>query len=1249
MPRFRVLLAILLLWIVDCGLWISPALLKTAFAQGKIAPAAPPAPKTKAAAGAGKSAPGFGANTGKQISKPLPAAPAHTPASKSSKKSIQSAVGKGQPSSTNPSPATGSSPPSTLNPQPSTEIWKWIWASDGARPIETVYFRQKFTLAAAPVSARLLITADDSYQAYFNGSAKPAAEANDWTTVREYDVTRLLKAGDNVLGISCRNTGGAGGLLYKLIFKTPMGRTVTLVSNGRVRALRNPPLAWNSLALDDKSWKTAAEIAPAGGAPWGTLRGAPTPDYTRLVRLWDIRAGVRPEEDPYIRQRNVGDRMILASSVSTQSDMQILNNAGFTLFQTDSDHLSTEETRPGQWDFRSAETSRQAVDRLGLDWCYFPHEAFPPQWVSDFTQIQCLEHNQSIRAFSPWDPKWPAFIERGYDALAKEFRRGEGEKGKRGDKNAPTPVSALYVGIHGDYGEAGMFMGARVAVPGQKEDWQKRFGNLHDHLGFWCADPVARQDFRAQMLQKYGSVAGVNTAWSKQFHSPEEIVYPSVPNPEPTVENRRAWLDFVAWYQGGVGRAIELNLRAARTRFPDTLLMLPAGFGDEDVRGGNDNSLIPKLAAKYKADVRSTHGRYKSFADNAVSMLGRLGSASRFYGAPFWTEPPGALTPNEEVERIFESVSQGCAGYFDWASNAVNNRDIYYRYGKFLRVEKPVVDVAMFYPAEAQRLRVTQPTAQTFTRACAYLRDVGNFDIVDDRMVRDGCLSGYRILVLWEGLLAEPETLAKIKAWVEEGGVLLAYDFGKVRTFAGDDSWFQDLFGYYKELAPARVTERYTGNTPPQYRISVGRPEQADYLGDNWQDAEKDEDGNTFRWTGDKATIRLPILPDKRYTLIVRANLPQESAGLLHEVFLSAGGRNIKLGDMSAAGDVTYRYPIPESLLTGRTFATLTFVSQTLPKNKIIPDSADTKPLGIRIQYAQLVEAGTAEDPQALPPPGRLTRELDLRFLNPKYEKPEQSWARLYGKGLTIYFPANKSLLKGYLEVVRQAMYHLSQIDPTRKDDLPIDDSADGVYATLFSDKILYYNPKDTAVTKTLKISASDFAAWKNQVATPNENSWTLKIEPHGIGAIYLNPPPQELLFECEAFTGLGAIKPIVAPDCSPGEGASAVRITSGNAIFTKFKVDVPGRYKLFTRCLRSGKPEALDVLLDGEPVGTKDTEKTRAGQTLFVGTVALTKDSHTLVLKARSGKDVRADFVLLTNEPTIAGYDFATRTVPIE
>ena len=1182
----------------------------------------------------------------------------------------------------------------TLKPKTSTQpaaTWKWIWAVDGTHPPETIYFRHQFNLAKAPLLAHLLITADDSYQAFINGSKSSVADANDWTTIREYDVTRLLKAGVNVLAIDCANTAGPGGLIYKLIIKTSSGKSLTLVSDARVKVTRNAPLAWNTLTLDDKSWRAAKEVAAAGEAPWGPLRGALTSDYTRLVRQWDIRAGGSPNDDPYIRQRNVGDRMLLSSSVSSQADMQILNNTGFTLFQSDSDHLSTEETKPNQWDFRSAEVARLTVQKLGLDWAYFPHEAFPPRWYREttpFTRIASLEHNQPVEAFSPWDPKWPGFIDRGYDALAKEFSQ------KRTDTR--KEIEALYVGVHGDYGEAGLLTGARISVPGQREDWLKRFGNLHDYLDFWCADPLARQDFRAQMLQKYSSLAALNTAWNRHYVKPEDIVYPQIPKGEPAMEDRRQWLDFVAWYQGSVGHAIDLNLRAARAHFPNTLLMLPAGFGDENVRGGNDNSLIPKLAAKFKASVRSTHGHYKPFADNAASMYGRLGSASRFYGAPFWSEPPGALTANEEVERIFESVSQGAAGYFDWASNAVNNRDVYYRYGKFMRIEKPIVDVAMFYPAEAQHLRVDQPYAATFARACGYLRDIGNFDIVDDRMVRDGCLANYRVMALWEGTIADSATLEKIKQWVNDGGVLLAYDFGKVRTFDGDTSWFQDLFGYYKDLAPARVTERYAGNVPRQYRLSVGKPDFTDFMGENWYDIEKVVEKNTIektaektteksvdktieqnteknagknieknidknlqngsetnvsvfaRWTGEKATVRLPVLPDRRYTLIVRAFIPPQAEGLKHQVFLSGRRDMIKIGDLSATGDVTYRFPVAEGLLTGRSLVTLTFQSDTLPESKIYPASASKRVLGIRVQTIQMVEQNTTEDSEALPPPGQLVRELDLRYLNPKYEKPDQSWARLYGKGLTIYFPANKSLLKGYIEVVHQAMNHLSLIDPSRRDALPIDDVSDGVYATLFSDKILYYNPKDTPVTKTVKLSAAAFEAVKEIAASPTEGiSQTLKMEPHSISAIYLTPPPQELLFECEAFTGVGALKAISAPDCSPGSGPTCVRMPGGTAIATKFKIEVPGRYKLFARCLRNGMLEPVEMLLDGQAIASG--ERVNAGQTLLLGTVTLTKDTHTLVLKTRDKRDIKADFVLLTNDPTIAGYDFASRTVPVE
>ena len=561
----------------------------------------------------------------------------------------------------------------------------------------------------------------------------------------------------------------------------PTGKMFTVYSNSRVKVNRRPPPGWTDPKFVDTEWPAAREIAAANAPPWGPLHGALVSDPSRLVRLWDIRSNLPPDQSHYIGKRIVGDRMLLATSVSSTSDMSLLSHAGFTLFQADSNHISTDEDTPNHWNWGPASSASRSVNSLGLDFCYAPHNAFPPEWYRKsvpFTRIQCLEHHLPVQAFSPWDPTWPGFVDKNYEALLKQFSPDTDEHGKeRVTKPNGSVISGIYAGIHGDYGEAGLLTGGRVSVPSQRAAWERTFGNTHDHLGFWCDDPLARKDFQQSMVAKYGDLAKLNAAWKRSYKSPTESIYPVPEGPRP--DAKPEGLDFVEWYQAGTGRAVEINLGAARKRFPKSLLMLPAGFADENVRGGNDNSLIPKLAAKYSADVRSTHGGYHPFAENAATMLGRLGSACRFYGVPFWTESPGALTPEQEVGRIFEDISQGAKGHFDWSENAVSNIDVFYRYGKLMRVEKPIVDVAMFYPADAQRLRPDQGYAPLFAQACAYMRDVANFDIVDDRMVLDDCLSHYRVLALWEGTFASEATLDRIRDWVNAGGTLLAYDFGK--------------------------------------------------------------------------------------------------------------------------------------------------------------------------------------------------------------------------------------------------------------------------------------------------------------------------------------------------------------------------------------------------------------------------------------------------------------------------------------
>ncbi len=759
--------------------------------------------------------------------------------------------------------------------------------------------------------------------------------------------------------------------------------------------------------------------------------------------------------------------MLLATSVAPAADLPVLSSAGFTLYQTDSDHLSTEETSPGIWDFSRADADRRLIRQHGLDWAYFPHYACPPPWYRSqpgFTRITCREHNQPVQAFSPWDLRFATTAGAGLQALRNHLAGSTTTIENR--KLKIENPSALYLGVHGDYGEVGLLMGARVSVPAQRDDWEARFGNLHDHLGWWCADPLARRAFRDAMLRKYGDVDALNSAWRTGFRSAQEISYPAGP-----AGGRRRWLDYAQWYLDSATGLAGTVSRAARRRFPDSLLMLPAGFENEDIRGGNDNSLIAKLAGQYGADVRSVHGALHPFAQNQATMLGRLGSACRFYNVPFWTEPPGRVRPEAEVGRIFEAISQGSKGYFDWADSVKDARDVYYKYGKYLRVEKPVVDVAMFFPTTNHLLHPDTPYPETLEKGCTDVRDVLNYDTVDERMIQDGALSKYRLLALWEGNVVEEATLARIRDWVQAGGVLVTYDFGHIETVEGDRTWFNELFGYAGRLQPY--------------------------------------------------------------------------------------------------------YPAP------------------------------------------------AERQQDV--------AIDLRLLRGQ-------WARRFGRGWTVFYPSTRRRLDGYYEVVRYLTYHLSELDPSKRDALAVDDAWDGVYATLFTDRALFYNPGTEPVTKTVNLATG------GRPGAPAAEGTTLQIEPNGISAALFSEPPPELWLQCEKFVDLGGLKPIPGVSFSPGAGDTHVLIPVGKQISTRFNVDVPGRYRVLYRAVRRGMREGAEVALDGRWLSPGRMRPNPTADTLEAGSLFLAKGVHTLALRPLEGQDVRADFVILTTDPTIGGYTFAIR-----
>jgi len=503
-------------------------------------------------------------------------------------------------------------------------------------------------------------------------------------------------------------------------------------------------------------------------------------------------------------------RLTLNAGYGSEDHFIKCRELGFTLFQTDSKHLSINDRPDGSWDWgvfdeQCAHTLDEACERVtaeGLQWMLFPHFAFPAPWYREsveFTRIRCLEHDDTIEAFSLFEPKALDYLERGYRALAEHF----GEK-----------ISAFYLGVHGDYGEC-MYPAACRMNPGQRDDWERRLGNLHNHYGYWCGDALAREDFRKTVLARHGGLAAVNRAWSAAYTDESEITYPPIP-PQWQEQNVRGlpdsvssvhWLDFTRWYLDSMTAYSRAVACAANRHFPGVLKMFPLGSGDEDVRVGQDNSGLVKMASEEGVAVRSTHGGCNEFSDNAVTMLTRISSACKFYGVGFSSEPPGSTSSERMVSRVFESICSGAAGIFDWQSNPSkpDNGEVYRKYRDILVVDKPVVRVALFYPQTWHYLHPEESYPARFRKMGGKIRSLAHFDIIDERMVADGAAEQYDFIVHLQGDVVERTTVRSLIAWVEKGGVLCSFMLDVLKYTDGGTFDLRCLLPSSDKPAPIRV------------------------------------------------------------------------------------------------------------------------------------------------------------------------------------------------------------------------------------------------------------------------------------------------------------------------------------------------------------------------------------------------------------------------------------------------------------
>jgi hypothetical protein len=159
------------------------------------------------------------------------------------------------------------------------------------------------------------------------------------------------------------------------------------------------------------------------------------------------------------------------------------------------------------------------------------------------------------------------------------------------------------------------------------------------------------------------------------------------------------------------------------------------------------------------------------------------------------------------VARIYNVVAAGARQLHEYNTNIISSEErmrIFRENYPFLeKMPESKVDVAVLYPKTSLALRWAD-----FPQRASLLRDIVDFDFVDETMLRDGALKKYKFFLIISGDFIEKEDLAIIREWVEEGGVLFSCGVARMATVEGDYSPFEELFnreGGVKALGKGRT------------------------------------------------------------------------------------------------------------------------------------------------------------------------------------------------------------------------------------------------------------------------------------------------------------------------------------------------------------------------------------------------------------------------------------------------------------
>jgi hypothetical protein len=105
---------------------------------------------------------------------------------------------------------------------------------------------------------------------------------------------------------------------------------------------------------------------------------------------------------------------------------------------------------------------------------------------------------------------------------------------------------------------------------------------------------------------------------------------------------------------------------------------------------------------------------------------------------------------------------------------------------------QPVTDIGLLYPDVP--MIVGNMAWEDVVRQVMLLRDYTNFRFIDDLTIADSILQHIKVAVICGGEFYRKATLEALKQWVEQGGLLVAYNMPSLRAVEDNTDYLSALF-----------------------------------------------------------------------------------------------------------------------------------------------------------------------------------------------------------------------------------------------------------------------------------------------------------------------------------------------------------------------------------------------------------------------------------------------------------------------